>query len=180
MQWRFFVSGQRRPVSIPLNVPTVAAAVCGARSRPAPAHQRDRLRARLHEDGRVRCHKVRVGRSTPPYFRGQLRQTGGGVVLEGVIRESRSSGFVTVLYSVIALLLLVVAVVCAVSRPVVVPGLVICGLGALALGLLSFGLRWARLLRFKYEAEELDAKIREYFGAQPLPPKPVTWYLGNR
>lgn len=177
---QFFLPGQRRAVSVELTVPSVEAALSSARSAADASVKRDRLRMRLHDDGTVRCHKVRSGKNTPPHFRGHLRNTGKGIVLEGVIRESRSSGFMTATYAVLALLLLVMAVVCAVSRPVVVPGLVVCGFGAPALGALSFALRRSRAMLFRFEAPELESKIRQYFGAAPLPRPALPWERGNR
>lgn len=173
---RFFLRGQRRVVSVALNVPSVDVALSMARNAPT---KHDRIRLRLQDDGAVRCHKIRTGKNTPPHFRGHLGETGNGVVLEGVIRESRSWGFMTASYSVIALLLLVVAVAAAVSRPVVVPGLVVCGLGAVGLGRLSFALRRARAQLFRIEAPELETKVRQYFGAVPLPRSIPVCELGN-
>jgi hypothetical protein len=165
---RLILRGQRREVTIQLIMPTIAAALDTARQqRSGTVKKRDRLRVRIHENGRVWCRTIPVGKSTPPYFRGHLGESGDGAVLRGVIRESRSSGFVTAIFTILTLFMAAVAVICALSHPVVVPGLVICSIAAFVFGPMSFALRGQRVSRFKYEADDLDGKIRWLFGAAP-------------
>ena len=108
-------------------------------------------------------------RHVPPHFHGRIRQNANRAVLTGQVRESRTEGFLSALFTGLALVLAAVAVACAVSRPLVVPGLVVCGLGAVAFGALSFALRAMRATVFPIEVGELDAALRRYFGAPPSP-----------
>jgi hypothetical protein len=162
---RIFLPGQRRELAVLLAAPTVAAAAGMAQqSASGLVSKYEWLRLRVHEDGLVRCRAVRHTRSTPPHFRGHLRATGGGVVLQGVIRESRASGFVTALYSFLTLLMAAVAVLCALSHPLVVPGLVICSVATIAFGILGVVMRGQRVSVFRIEADSLEAKIWKLFG----------------
>jgi hypothetical protein len=137
-----------------------------ARQPPAPARWKsDVLRIRLRDNGSAWCRLTQVGRRVPPYFRGQLREEDGGVVLEGVIRESRMTGLVTSEFSIVTVIMAAAAIACVAVSPIIVPGLVICGLAAVAFGLLSVPLRKQRVARFAIEANELDGKVRERFDA---------------
>lgn len=87
------------------------------------------------------------------------------VVLHGVIRESRSARFMSAMYATVALIMAAVAVICALSHPVVIPGLVICAIAALALGLLSVGLRGSRTSTFRTGSSRLSGHLRKRFDA---------------
>lgn len=169
---RLFLHGQRRKVTLPLEAPGITVALDRAGRPPVrTANEWDRLQLRSHANGRVRCRvRRRGGKSTsPPYFHGHLRETGSGVVLQGVIRESRSAGFMTAVFTALTIIMAAVAVACAMSHPLVWPGLVICSVATLAFGPLSLMLRSARVDSFRVEANELERKIRQRFGVAPAP-----------
>jgi hypothetical protein len=184
---RLFLAGQRQRVALRLTASTVDDAVTQAREQHAAAkrarrkwYDTNRYVLRVNDGGRVRCHRRSSSRYyTPPYFHGHVTTEGVDVVLTGTIREARSERFMTMMFSTVAVLLLAIAVVCAVERPIVVPALVICGIGALVTGPLSVALRTTRLTRFRSDAPQLEAKLAELFGAEPgQVQRPADWWMG--
>lgn len=164
---RLLLPGQRRRVHIPLPAATVAEAITFAQRRPGDG---GRFRLSVRADGVVRARMARWNtRLVPPYFRGRVYEGRTGVVLEGVIRESRTRGFVSALYSIVAVFMAVTAVFCALVRPVMLPGLVICGVSALAFSALGVVLRAGRATGFVTGTAELLARLRERFGVMPDP-----------
>jgi len=169
-----FLRCQQRKLAVPLGASTVATAVNDCRRRNGAAGGRDRLRLRVHDDGRVRCCSVRVGRrNSPPSFHGHLEESVDGVTLRGAIRESRSARAFPVMYTTGALFMAVIAVACVVAHPIVVPGLVICAIAAVLLGLLGLALRSGRVPTFQREAHALEMRIRQQFDA--VPGRPAGW-----
>ena len=159
LSW-LFVRRQKRALALRLAASTAAEATRYAHT----AQHGDRLRVRVHAHGRVWCRPRRRGRDSPPYFIGELRDSGHGTELTGTIRESRESGFLTSMYTVLALLMAAVAVFCAASAPIVSPGLVICGGAAIAFGVLAVALRRQRPTVFPLEADALTRSIARRFG----------------
>lgn len=165
---RIFLRRQRREITVPLRAPAIVGALAVAGRQPSRSGWSAKFRIRLHEDGRVRCRIRTYSRyNTPPYFRGRLHESAGGVVLRGVIRESRKESLVTVMFTTLTVFMAAIAVVCAASHPIVVPGLVICSVAAVAFGVLSVMLRAARESSFPREADELEARICQQFDAAP-------------
>lgn len=119
----------------------------------------------MHATGRIRCRARRRGRDSVPYFVGQLRDTGHGVELAGTIHESRQPGVFTVTYTGMTLFMGAIAVLCALARPVVIPGLAVCAPATIAFGALAVLIRRQRLTVFPLYADILTRLIRERFGA---------------
>jgi hypothetical protein len=168
---RLFLPGQRRTLTIELPGVSVGSARELARSSSGRSVDRvDRPRIRLGPDGRVRCHLPSTYRHANPRFDGVLRDGDAGAVLSGQVREARSEGFLTALYSVLTIPMAVGAVWSAIAG--IVPTLVICAVGAIAFGILSVTLRAARVTVFRRDLADLDAALRRSFGAPLAHPEP--------
>lgn len=161
---RWFVRCRRREVEMPVGVGAVGAVIAAVRhvSR-RDLRVRYRLRVRVHANGRMRCRVVEPGRTPLPYFTGRLEPAGQGVVLRGVIREARQYRFYSCVVTLLALGTAALAVWCALQRPVVWPGLIVCGIAALIAGPLSFGLRGMRVTIFPSSADELTTQMHKLF-----------------
>ncbi|HJP73380.1 MAG TPA: hypothetical protein VJ914_03880 [Pseudonocardiaceae bacterium] len=160
---RLYLAGQQQQVTLCLSTPTESEAIALGKDRQAAA-KHERYVLRVGDDGRVSCHQQARRRYTPPTFHGAVTSEAGEVRLTGTIREARSQGVATATYSVLAVVMAALAVLCAVVQPIVLPGLVICGLAALAFAPLSVALRGMRVSRFRADAPRLESTLANLFG----------------
>lgn len=140
-----------------LSAPSVAEAVATMRVRRGQAREQ-RLRLKARDDGRLTARILSGGNSSPPCLKGRIEPGDGGVLLEGVIYESHANVTLPRMFTGIFVVFAAVAILLAVTgQPS--PGSYICGVSAVAFGLIGYWLGRLRTGTFTYQCKDLMGKL---------------------
>lgn len=170
-QWRCYVMGalrrQRRLISLEVSSSSVEGAVAAMRVCREQARQRG-LRLRVKDDGRLTARMPAGRYSYPPRFSGRFESGDKGVVFEGVIVESRTDASMRQGAAGLGVLFATVSVLLAVAGRAS-PGSYVCGVTAIAFGLLGYGLNRLRESSFSFDCKELLGKLTPLMPGAKLP-----------
>lgn len=152
---------QRRTVEIRLKVPDVAGA--GRALTDAAVAP---LSLRVRDDGRVRAVIPEFSRlSSPPVLTGRINPHPDGPVLAATVRESYVEVLVPRVFLVSAVWLGAALAWLLTDHQFASPGVPICAVGAVVLGLMGFALGRLRGAGFRRRADDLENAVRELVSA---------------
>lgn len=152
---------QWRTVEIRLTVPDVAGAGRAlANAAEAP------LSLRVRDDGRVRAVIAEFSRfSSPPVLAGRINPDPGGAVLAATVHESYAEVLIPRVFLGSAVWLGAALAWLLIDRQFSSPGVPICAIGAVVLGLMGLALGRLRGTGFRRHADDLERAVRELVAA---------------
>lgn len=161
------IGRQQQQVSLRLSAPSVEDAVATMRARRDQARHRG-LRLKVKDDGRFIARIPGDRSSSPPCLKGRFEPRNGSAVFHGVIFESHANAGIPRGFTVMGIVIAVVAILLAVAgRPS--PGSYICGVIAVLFLLIGYGLGHFRKSSFSYDGKDLMHRLTPLLpGAKPL------------
>jgi hypothetical protein len=151
----------RKDITIRLRTRDVPDALKVVRARKDEARRSSRLRVRVRDDGRLRARVAIGGRyHVRPHLKGRLVVAGRDTSLRGVIYESYAESLMPGLYLGIALFMALITLAILTAGDFRSPGLIICPVAAVLLGLLGHRLGRLRPTSFALDAKELQQAVK--------------------
>ncbi|WP_054957915.1 hypothetical protein [Paenibacillus dakarensis] len=143
------------PIKIELDAMSMPEAVNRIKQYDKAYLRSHQLRVRIKEDGSLRVNGMGIGRNNPPILQGRITDDRGIVMLEGVVKESKTEAFYIWVYLFCAVLLAVILIFLVRNEPVYWLATLLCGGGALLFGIIAFVLSILRPVNFKMDSYTL-------------------------